>query len=1357
MSISSRDEENNYDWRGNCGKWRGLLSSSLSRVLYQVHPTLMAQGEALDYVEGLILRLLAMLTTKPTPITVSDVSDRVSRTFPTPIDKWALNEAQGALSRGRKRANLVLPLDKIHSLLSKEVLVNKIDDGVTLFIVAVLEYISADILKLAGNYVKNIRHVQISCQDIKVAMCADKGQVVLMDMFYQDEVLTFNDDELANKQAAQTYDEVVKDLIMDEKQYLRDLHMITKVFRELFQTHNIGTQWEFDQIFSNITDITELTMTLTGSLEDTLEMTEEGNVSAVGSCFEELAEAEEFDVYDKYSTDVLSESCRSTLDSLVSKPEVCEALLSSGHGFREAVKFYLPKLLLGPVYHCFHYFIYIEQLMKLTPSKEERDILKQVTAMLSPLHMKLSSVVQSVGSTTKRKPGDIFHKYGPCRMSRQQSLFKLNQLQHSIVGWEGKEISSNSSELVCEGKLKILDGRRKLTERYIFLCDGLIIICKHITKRTSISGSQPEYRFVKRYLIRRMDIYDREDDDTFRHTFELEPRDQPRIVFKAESAEEKNNWMAALVMLNTKSMLERTLDLILFNEEKKHPLKFPPSHLYKFLEPNSPQNIVFEQTAKTSGVPLIKGATLIKLIERLTYHVYADPMFMKTFLTTYRSFSNPNELLDLLIDRFHIPDPEFSSDSESESEEKSSKIRNALEMKRFRREYSQPVQFRVLNVLKHWVDQHFYDFEQDLELLHKLTSFLDQIAGKSMKKWVECISKIVQRRLSNEESNKGITFDFDRSPPPVEEFIKSPDPDWPKIMTYHPIEIARQLTLLEFSYYRAVKPSELVDQAWTREDKDKRSPNLLRMVRHTTNFTRTLEKLIVETENIEERGCLVQRILEIMLVLQEHNNFNGVLAITSALNSSAVHRLQLTKDKVANHLLKSLEEASSYIEDHFKIYWEKLRSINPPCVPFFGQYQTNILFLEEGNLDFLPPHSLINFSKRRKVAEIISEIQQYQNQPYCLSEVKKLKDYLENLEPFPELCEKEITDHLWQHSITIEPRVMDAAAKKKVYEGKIRWKGLTLRSPGIKPKNLPGKNHPNPLPKIRTHSVRSGGDAEDPSPITSPVYQSPASGPSTPTTSPPDSDPIKIPVILPSPIVTNISTGGSVSTSLSSSNSNTTNATTNNSSSNTTPLVVSKPPPLPPKPSKSTIITSDIPPLPPRDSSSPPPIPPRLISRSPLMDPVLPRRNSSSTQSPPTIVPRRHSGMTGAQSTGRYPAPPPLNLRAGSEGTSPNSSPLWCQSSSPCWSSGSSTSHSQNPRSCQQQQPSSSSSSTTTTTNRHQHSQPQITSSLLSDNRNHSDSHFTFDSSLSGPPSSSISHPNGTPQLPPRPPPYKFI
>jgi RhoGEF domain. len=47
---------------------------------------------------------------------------------------------------------------------------------------------------------------------------------------------------------------------------------------------------ELDAIFSNIMDIYELTVTLLGSLEDMLEIIEEKQVPAIGSCFEELAE-----------------------------------------------------------------------------------------------------------------------------------------------------------------------------------------------------------------------------------------------------------------------------------------------------------------------------------------------------------------------------------------------------------------------------------------------------------------------------------------------------------------------------------------------------------------------------------------------------------------------------------------------------------------------------------------------------------------------------------------------------------------------------------------------------------------------------------------------------------------------------------------------------------------------------------------------------------------------------------------------------------------------------------------------------------------------------------------------------------
>ena len=66
------------------------------------------------------------------------------------------------------------------------------------------------------------------------------------------------------------------------------------------------------------------------------------------------------------------------------------------------------------------------------------------------------------------------------------------------------------------------------------------------------------------------------------------------------------------------------------------------------------------------------------------------------------------------------------------------------------------------------------------------------------------------------------------------------------------------------------------------------------------------------------------------------------------------------------------------------------------------------------------------------MADIISEIQQYQNQPYCLHECPEVREFLENLDPFPEWADKEIDDYLWEKSCEIEPSAIDRSVDAPV-------------------------------------------------------------------------------------------------------------------------------------------------------------------------------------------------------------------------------------------------------------------------------------------------------------------------------------
>lgn len=77
---------------------------------------------------------------------------------------------------------------------------------------------------------------------------------------------------------------------------------------------------------------------------------------------------------------------------------------------------------------------------------------------------------------------------------------------------------------------------------------------------------------------------------------------------------------------------------------------------------------------------------------------------------------------------------------------------------------------------------------------------------------------------------------------------------------------------------------------------------------------------------------------------------------------------------------------------------------------------TDLTFIEDG-IPSLTPSELINFNKRAKTAEVIRDIQQYQNIPYLLQPVPELQDYLlSNLQAAGDVHD------MYERSLELEPR-----------------------------------------------------------------------------------------------------------------------------------------------------------------------------------------------------------------------------------------------------------------------------------------------------------------------------------------------
>ena len=243
---------------------------------------------------------------------------------------------------------------------------------------------------------------------------------------------------------------------------------------------------------------------------------------------------------------------------------------------------------------------------------------------------------------------------------------------------------------------------------------------------------------------------------------------------------------------------------------------------------------------------IMRGATLNKLVEKLTPPGTPDLKYLKTFLVTYRSFTTPDVLLEKLIERFNVPDlPTHTNSTISDQEWKSQVLQ---------------IKLRVGNVLRQWLADFIYDFNQNM--LRKLQLFIDDKLekDKQLRSVATSLRKNLEKKLLNQESEFDIVFEQD---PPYPIVPKKIFTSKLSLFDLDELEIARQFTILNHNVYRKIKPSELLNQAWSKEKLRHRSPNVIEMIQIFNDMSSWVRTSIVIPQRLTQRKDRFVKIVKI--------------------------------------------------------------------------------------------------------------------------------------------------------------------------------------------------------------------------------------------------------------------------------------------------------------------------------------------------------------------------------------------------------------------------------------------------------------------------------------------------------------
>uniref|UniRef100_A0A182LXN5 Guanine-nucleotide releasing factor n=1 Tax=Anopheles culicifacies TaxID=139723 RepID=A0A182LXN5_9DIPT len=394
---------------------------------------------------------------------------------------------------------------------------------------------------------------------------------------------------------------------------------------------------------------------------------------------------------------------------------------------------------------------------------------------------------------------------------------------------------------------------------------------------------------------------------------------------------------------------------------------------------------------ETVRVRFVKAATLARLVDALaTDDGELESTFVNVFLNTYRAFSQPEKVLELLLDRYeklHAEPALLQPESLSDQHKKT-----------------------LVSVLHVWLDGFPEDWDTDN--LQRLLAFTSKRLPKS-----EIHMKALNRFTHRLDK-------YSRIPPPLpwsndyhdfaDQFgglcltpaFRGPPSHllnsyrFPNIPVKH---FAEQLTRMDMELFKRLIPHQCLGAIWSNRDKRECSSVLATVTQFNAVSFRVISSILIEPRlKPQERALLISTWIDIAQELRLLKNFSSLKAIISGLQSNAVYRLSKTwavlpRDKLElyNELARIfsednnawaqrevlMREGTAKFADtvgendrHLqKVFQKQNTLISHGTIPYLGTFLTDLTMIHAAIPDTLQD-GLINFDKRRKEFELLAQI-----------------------------------------------------------------------------------------------------------------------------------------------------------------------------------------------------------------------------------------------------------------------------------------------------------------------------------------------------------------------------------------------